>query len=81
MRSLDPHAKAPDAPEVIPVRSHRTWCDGGEGGLGHPRVYLEMGAAGFVECGYCDRRFVLAPHPGPENARLDPADYEGAAGL
>ena len=80
MRSLDPHAAAPDAPEVITVRSHRLWCDGGEGGLGHPRVYMEMGAAGFVECGYCDRRFVLAGRESPENERLDPADYEGAAG-
>jgi hypothetical protein len=39
-----------------------------------------MGAAGFVECGYCDRRFVLADHSAPEDERLDPADYEGAAG-
>jgi uncharacterized Zn-finger protein len=22
-------------------------------------VYLEMGAEKYVECGYCDRRFVL----------------------
>jgi uncharacterized Zn-finger protein len=70
---------APEPPEVIAVRTHRLWCDGG-GALGHPRVYLEMGAAGFVECAYCDRRFVLAAHSGPEDERLDPADYEGAAG-
>jgi hypothetical protein len=24
-------------------------------------VYLEMGEETFVECGYCDRRFVLSP--------------------
>ena len=29
------------------------------GALGHPRVYLEMGDENFVECPYCDRRFVL----------------------
>jgi uncharacterized Zn-finger protein len=74
-----PEPTAPAPPEVIPVRTHRLWCDGG-GALGHPRVYLEMGAAGFVECSYCDRRFVLAAHSGPEDERLDPADYEGAAG-
>ena len=34
-------------------------CDGGGGALGHPRVYLEMGQDDFVECPYCDRRFVL----------------------
>jgi hypothetical protein len=62
------------------VSSHRLWCDGGGGALGHPRVYLEMGGAGFVECPYCDRRFVPAAHAGPEDERLAPADYEGAAG-
>jgi uncharacterized Zn-finger protein len=78
MRS--PTAAAPEPPEVIAVSSHRLWCDGGSGALGHPRVYLEMGGAGFVECPYCDRRFVLATHAGPEDEQLAPADYEGAAG-
>ena len=27
--------------------------------LGHPRVYLEIDEKGYVDCGYCDRRFVL----------------------
>lgn len=52
-----------DAPEVIEVTATRVACDGsGKGGsaaLGHPRVYLEMGDEGFVECPYCDKRFVL----------------------
>ncbi len=72
-----------DTPETVIVDSHRVICDGPEGGaLGHPRVYLEMGARGFVECGYCDRRFVLAghDHAPDEDERLDPADYEGAGG-
>ena len=47
------------APEIIEVESTRVWCDGGEGALGHPRVYLEMGDKTFVECPYCDRRYVL----------------------
>jgi uncharacterized Zn-finger protein len=38
-------------------------CDGsGEvaPALGHPRVFLRIDEeSGFVECGYCDRRFVL----------------------
>jgi len=46
-------------PEVIVVTDRRVMCDGGGGALGHPRVYYDMGDAGFVECGYCDRRFVL----------------------
>ena len=32
--------------------------------LGHPRVYLRIEPdTGFVECGYCDRRFVLIGGP------------------
>lgn len=47
-------------PEEIAASTHQVACDGGGGALGHPLVYLEMGDDGFVECGYCDRRFVLA---------------------
>jgi len=50
-------------PEVIRVSSLSVACDGsGEvtPDLGHPRVYLRIEEdTGFVECGYCDRRFVL----------------------
>ena len=52
-------AKPFDAPETIEVEDHRVACDGGGGALGHPKVYLEMGDEHFVECPYCDRRFVL----------------------
>jgi uncharacterized Zn-finger protein len=48
-----------DAPETIEVETSRVSCDGIGGGLGHPRVYLEMGDETSVECPYCDRRFVL----------------------
>jgi len=47
------------APEVIEVSSHRVKCDGGGGALGHPVVWYDMGEENFVECLYCDRRFVL----------------------
>ena len=46
-------------PETVLVNHTRVACDGG-GALGHPKVYLEMGEQDFVECGYCDRRFVLS---------------------
>jgi uncharacterized Zn-finger protein len=56
-------------PEITPVESRRVWCDGAgdiRGGenyrpaaLGHPRVYMEIDEKGYVDCGYCDRRFVL----------------------
>ncbi|CAN7152081.1 zinc-finger domain-containing protein [Phenylobacterium sp. LjRoot219] len=70
------------APETIEVRSGRIACDGVGGALGHPRVWLEMGEAAFVECPYCDRRFVLATGltEGPEDERLAPGVYEGAHG-
>jgi uncharacterized Zn-finger protein len=59
-------------PEEILVGTKRVACDGG-GVLGHPRVYLEMGEDDFVECGYCDRRFVLSADDHSENEYLDPA--------
>ncbi|HZZ87937.1 MAG TPA: zinc-finger domain-containing protein [Caulobacteraceae bacterium] len=69
------------APELVMVRSKRVACDGVGGALGHPRVWLEMGEADFVECGYCDRRFVLAPGAeGTESERLAPGVYEGSHG-
>ena len=48
-----------DAPEIVEVETTKVSCDGNGGALGHPKVYLEMGDEGFVECPYCDRRFVL----------------------
>ena len=48
-----------DAPETETVTSSRIACDGGGGALGHPRVWLAIGAEGWVECPYCDKRFVL----------------------
>lgn len=50
-----------EVPEIVEVTTSRVACDGGGGALGHPKVYLEMGDENFVECGYCDRRFVLRP--------------------
>ncbi len=48
---------APPETEVVDV--WRVSCDGGEGALGHPRVFLSLDrVSGEVECGYCDKRFV-----------------------
>ncbi len=71
----------PSAPEIVAVKSRRIACDGVGGALGHPRVWLEMGGAGFVECPYCDRRFVLdAGHEVAESELQAPGVYEGAGG-
>jgi uncharacterized Zn-finger protein len=68
-------------PEVIYVSSRRVACDGVGGALGHPRVWLEMGEANFVECLYCDRRFVLkAGSAGTEDELTAPGVYEGPGG-
>ena len=48
-----------EAPETQIVDSYRVACDGGEGALGHPRVYLQIPEAeGYVECPYCDCKYV-----------------------
>jgi uncharacterized Zn-finger protein len=78
--AMDVDAIAGPAPETISVRSHRIACEGVGGALGHPRVWLEMGAAGFVDCSYCDRRFVAVTGEGDEDERLAPGVYEGAGG-
>ena len=69
-------------PEVSKVDTRAVWCDGatdirsGElyraATLGHPRIYLRIDAHGYVDCGYCDRRFVLegGPADGVDQAGL-----------
>jgi uncharacterized Zn-finger protein len=58
-----------DPPETEIVETWRVACDGGEGALGHPRVWLSVDRdTGYVECGYCDKKFVHA-------------DFAGAHGL
>jgi len=48
-------------PEAQVVRAFRVCCDGGEGALGHPRVWLSIPQdTGWVECPYCDKRFIHA---------------------
>jgi uncharacterized Zn-finger protein len=44
------------APIIVQERS--VACDGGDGPLGHPRVWLRI-AEREVVCPYCSRRFVL----------------------
>lgn len=57
---------AQDAPEVVEVTKTRVACDGGEGG--HPRVWLQMPSdKNWVECPYCDCRFVLKKGTGKGN--------------
>ena len=69
-------------PEIVTVDTKRVSCDGASGirsgagyrpaALGHPRIYLEIDEHGYVDCGYCDRRFVLrgGPADGADHAAL-----------
>ena len=78
-------------PEVIKVETRRVSCDGASairGGagyrpaaLGHPRVFLEIDERGFVDCGYCDRRFVLigGPADGVDQATIADMSDSGDA--
>jgi len=53
------------APETKIVDQWRIACDGGDGALGHPRVWLQIPKEhGCVECGYCDCKFVHADFEG-----------------
>ena len=46
-------------PETKIVNSYRIACDGGEGSLGHPRVWLQIPSViGWVECPYCDCKMI-----------------------
>ena len=56
LRDLDTMA----AEELIEVKTATVGCDGGGGALGHPMVYLKIGASGAITCPYCSRRYVLA---------------------
>jgi len=64
-------ATDPYAPETAYTESLRVACDGATDispALGHPRVYLQIDEKGYVECGYCDKRFILAGGPADDRA-------------
>ncbi len=56
---------SPDAgsPEVFHVDERVVACDGGDGPLGHPRVYLRIEDKQTF-CPWCSRVFVLNPGAG-----------------
>jgi uncharacterized Zn-finger protein len=62
--------------ETIRTSHARVACDGSgpsvPAALGHPRVFLQIDERGYVDCGYCDRRFVLigGPADGADQSQL-----------
>ncbi len=59
-----PEAPLPPMPtETIQATDRTVACDGGDGALGHPRVFLFI-EGHSVMCPYCSRLYVLAPGVG-----------------
>jgi uncharacterized Zn-finger protein len=58
-----PRTHTTEPVETLETHETTVACDGGAGTgpspLGHPLVYLTIGASGMVDCPYCGRRFVL----------------------
>ena len=48
----------PTPTEIIPTDSRTVACDGGNGALGHPRVFLHI-ESDRVMCPYCSRLYIL----------------------
>jgi uncharacterized Zn-finger protein len=44
--------------ETVEIDEMVTACDGSDGPLGHPRVFLNLAPSGRVECPYCSRVFI-----------------------
>ena len=78
-------ASDPLTPEIAYTDSSRVACDGATDispALGHPRVYLQIDEKGYVDCGYCDKRFILKSGPADDaiDERVDPGAGENSDG-
>jgi uncharacterized Zn-finger protein len=62
MKNTELKAKQQVISEIIVV-SHNVSCNGGNGALGHPEVYLTIPEGkNSVVCPYCSRKFIFSPH-------------------
>ena len=50
---------AQEALETSYVETATVSCDGGDGPLGHPRVFLNLEEHGEIDCPYCSHKFIL----------------------
>ncbi len=68
-----------EPPEVIETQDPKVHCDGSGGALGHPRVYYDLHTHGYIDCGYCDRRFIWTGHSAADAIRAGnpPQDHDG----
>jgi NADH dehydrogenase (ubiquinone) Fe-S protein 6 len=71
--------------EIIRTSTARVSCDGTGPGLpaalGHPRVFLQIDEHGYVDCGYCDRRFILIGGPADGADQKDLPDHPAGASV
>ncbi len=56
-------AALPMPTETIQVNDRTVACDGGDGPLGHPRVFLHIDQESVI-CPYCSRLYVISPGVG-----------------
>ena len=54
--------------ETIYVETDTVACNGGGGALGHPKVYLNLGPEGRIECPYCSRLYIHTTKRGEAKA-------------
>ena len=45
--------------EEVTVDTTEVCCDGGGGALGHPKIFLNIGKEGQIDCPYCGKTFIL----------------------
>ncbi|MGR8919685.1 MAG: zinc-finger domain-containing protein [Gammaproteobacteria bacterium] len=53
--------------KIVDDATDEVYCEGGEGGLGHPRVYLPFEGRNWIDCYYCGQRFAKSGYESPES--------------
>jgi uncharacterized Zn-finger protein len=64
-----------DDREVVLTSDLQVRCDGGNGPLGHPAVFMTLAKGGEVVCKYCGRRYVHVSNGEAEAVRRDGQRY------
>ena len=54
-----PEIKKDKRQEIEYTNSKKLSCNGLDGPLGHPKVYLDMGDKNQIICPYCSKLFIL----------------------
>ncbi|HET6468198.1 MAG TPA: zinc-finger domain-containing protein [Geminicoccaceae bacterium] len=57
--------------EIVVTDHIEVRCDGGNGPLGHPAIYMTLEKGGEAVCKYCGRRYVHTSHEDVPTIRLN----------